>query len=90
MKNRHSNSPDDIIRLNKIAGHIRGISRMVEQDKPCDELLHQISAIQAAISKVGQLVLTDHIEECIVSRINDEEMKTELRLFKTALSRLIK
>ena len=90
MKTKHSRSDDVISRLNKIGGHVNGVARMVEQDKPCDEILLQISAIQSALSKVGQIVLTHHIEECIVQRIGDDALKGEIRLFNTALSRLIR
>lgn len=90
MDNKHANSHDVLNRLSKIEGHVRGIVKMVEQDKPCNEILLQISAIQAAISKVGEIVLTDHIEECIVSKIEDKEIKKSIRLFKDAMSRLIR
>jgi len=90
MTNKHANSDDVISRLNKIGGHVQGVARMVDTDKPCDEILLQISAIQAALSKVGQIVLANHIEECIVGRINDKALKDEIRLFTAALSRLIR
>jgi DNA-binding FrmR family transcriptional regulator len=90
MNNQHASSPDVISRLSKIEGHVRGIVKMVEQHKPCNEILLQISAIQAAISKVGEIVLTNHIEECIVSKIEDKEIKKNVRLFKDAMSRLIR
>jgi DNA-binding FrmR family transcriptional regulator len=90
MKTKHSRSDDVISRLNKIGGHVQGVARMVGQDKPCDEILLQISAIQSALSKVGQIVLVNHIEECIVQRINDAALKDEIRHFTAALSHFIR
>ncbi len=90
MVKKHASSDDVISRLNKINGHVQGVARMVDTDKPCDEILLQISAIQAALSKVGQIVLANHIEECIVGRIKDKALKDEIRHFTAALSRLIR
>ncbi len=89
MKKKHCYSDDVISRLNKIAGHVYGISKMVEEQKSCAEILLQISAIRAAIMKVGRIVLDEHIEECIIDKIEDKEIKKNIRLFTIALSRLI-
>ena len=75
MAKKHTNADDVISRLNKIGGHVHGVAKMVEQEKPCDEILLQISAIQSALSKVGQIVLASHIEECIVHKIDDKTSK---------------
>lgn len=90
MNEKHHNTDAVISRLNKISGHVRGVAKMAEQNKPCDEILLQISAIQAALSKVGQIVLVDHIEECIVQKVDDKAVKDEIRHFTAALSRLIR
>jgi DNA-binding FrmR family transcriptional regulator len=90
MINKHGNSAEVISRLSKIEGHIRGVIGMVETEKSCDEILLQFSAIQAAIKKAGQIILVDHFEHCILDRINDEDVKSDVKLFQTALSRLLK
>lgn len=90
MANKHTNADDVISRLSKIGGHVQGVAKMVGQDKPCDEILLQISAIQSALSRVGQIVLADHIEECIVQQIDDKAVKAEIRHLTAALSRLIR
>ncbi len=90
MINKHGNTAEVISRLNKIEGHIRGVIGMVETEKACDEILLQFSAIQAAIKKAGQIILVDHFEHCILDRINDEDVKGDVKLFQTALSRLLK
>ncbi len=87
---KHRSHLEVVDRLKKISGHVNGVAKMVELDKPCDEILLQLSAVQAAVVKVGQIILDDHIEECFVDRIDDPEMKESIRLFKAALSRLIR
>ena len=52
-------------RLAKAEGQLRAISRMVEQDCPPVDTLVQITAIQGALGKIGELILTDHIESCV-------------------------
>lgn len=60
-------------RLKRIEGQVRGIQRMVEEDRYCIDILVQISAINAALKKVGYSVTERHIKECINDAINNEE-----------------
>jgi DNA-binding FrmR family transcriptional regulator len=52
-------------RLKKIEGQVRGVLRMVEQDRYCVDVLTQISAIRAALHKVEEEVLKDHVAHCV-------------------------
>ena len=52
-------------RLNRIEGQIRGIRRMVEDDRSCMDVLKQIAAVRGAIRGVGMLVLEDHLKGCV-------------------------
>lgn len=52
-------------RLNKIEGQVRGINKMVQEDKYCIDILTQISAIQSALDKVGLELLTEHTRHCL-------------------------
>lgn len=58
---------DVINRLRTIKGHISGIEKMIEDDKPCDEVLLQIGAIKASIHKVGLLIMEEHAKECLIN-----------------------
>jgi DNA-binding FrmR family transcriptional regulator len=53
-------------RLKRIEGQVRGVERMVDEDRYCIDVLTQISAIQAALDKVALGLLTDHAEHCVV------------------------
>ena len=53
-------------RLSRIEGQVRGVSRMVEEDRYCIDVLTQISAIRAALDKVALGLLDDHARHCLV------------------------
>ena len=67
-----------LARLRRMEGQVRGVQRMVEEDKYCVDVLTQISSIIAAARAVGLLVLEDHIRGCVVNATDDEVMVTEL------------
>ena len=52
-------------RLSRIAGQVRGLSRMVEEDRYCIDIVTQISAVRAALRKVEEEVLRDHVAHCV-------------------------
>ncbi len=53
-------------RLARIEGQVRGVSRMVEEDRYCIDVITQISAIRAALDKVALGLLDDHARHCLV------------------------
>ena len=58
-----------INRLNRIAGQVRGVAQMVEDDRYCMDILHQIQAIKSALAKVESQVLKDHAACCVAEAI---------------------
>ena len=56
-------------RLNRIEGQVRGLARMVEQDRYCIDVVTQISAVRAALRKVEEEVLRDHVAHCVEDAI---------------------
>ena len=52
-------------RLGRIEGQVRGVSRMVEDDRYCIDVMTQISAIRAALKRVEEEVLKDHVSHCV-------------------------
>ena len=63
----YSEHKDQLLtRLRRIEGQIRGIQRMVEEDRYCIDVLTQIGAIQAALDKVALGLLDDHARHCVV------------------------
>lgn len=53
-------------RLSRIEGHIRGIKTMVQEHRPCPEVLTQVAAVRGALDKVARTILDDHLTECVV------------------------
>lgn len=58
-----------INRLNRIAGQVRGVAQMIEDDRYCIDILHQIQAIRSALAKVESQVLKDHTACCVAEAI---------------------
>ena len=56
-------------RLRRIAGQVGAVERMVDADRYCLDLMHQLAAVQAAIGKVGEVVLRSHIQSCVSDAI---------------------
>lgn len=52
-------------RLNRIAGQVAGLQRMLDESAPCVELLLQISAVQGALGSAGRVLLTHHVQRCV-------------------------
>jgi CsoR family transcriptional regulator, copper-sensing transcriptional repressor len=77
-------------RLRRIEGQVRGVERMVDEDRYCIDVITQISAIQAALDKVALGLLSDHARHCVVGGhgkgqpddLTDELMGAVNRLLK--------
>jgi DNA-binding FrmR family transcriptional regulator len=52
-------------RLRKIAGQVAALERMVDDDRYCVDVLHQIAAVRGALDKLGKLLLEGHVETCV-------------------------
>lgn len=53
-------------RVNRIAGQVAGIQRMVEEERYCVEILNQIAAVRSALDALGIELLTRHLESCVL------------------------
>ena len=58
-----------IKRLKRIEGQIRGLARMVEEDRYCIDIVTQISAVRAALRRAEEEVLRDHVDHCVEAAI---------------------
>jgi len=56
-------------RLRRIAGQVQAVERMVDEDRYCIDLMHQLAAVQAAIGKVGEVILRSHVQSCVTDAI---------------------
>ena len=78
---------DLITRLNKIEGQVRGIKKMVEDDRYCIDILTQVSAINSALNSFNKVLLSNHIRSCVVEDIKsgNDERTEELILLLTKM-----
>jgi DNA-binding FrmR family transcriptional regulator len=60
-------------RLKRIEGQVRGVHQMVENDRYCVDILHQVSAIQSAMNKVSLALLEDHTHHCVSKAIKENK-----------------
>ena len=65
-------------RLGRIEGQVRGLSKMVEEDRYCIDIVTQISAVRAALRRVEEEVLRDHVAHCVEHAISSGN-KTDQR-----------
>lgn len=73
---------DVINRLKSVEGHIRGIERMVEQDVYCIDIIRQVQAVQAALSKVSGIVLENHLNSCLISAVRGDDQAEQERVLR--------
>lgn len=63
---RHGQPPRDLLpRLSRIEGQIRGLSKMVEEERWCPDILTQIAAVEAALRRVRERLLENHLDHCV-------------------------
>jgi DNA-binding FrmR family transcriptional regulator len=68
-------------RLKRIEGQVRGLMKMVEEEKSCEEILIQIGSAKSALHKTGQLILEGHLHHCVLDGIrNGKEQETMKKL----------
>lgn len=65
-------------RFNRIEGQVRGLAKMVEQDRYCIDIVTQISAVRAALRRAEEEILKDHVAHCVEHAIASEN-KTDQR-----------
>lgn len=75
-KHRESKEYKDMInRLSRIEGQVRGIRKMLEEERYCVDILTQVSAIQSALNSFNKKLLASHIHSCVVDDIQDGKVE---------------
>lgn len=79
-------------RMKRIQGQVRGVSRMIEDESYCIDILTQISAASSALQAVARGLLDDHLAHCVVdaARQGPEEARDKLAEVSAALARLVR
>jgi DNA-binding FrmR family transcriptional regulator len=81
-----------LARLRRIEGQVRGLSRMVEDDTYCIDVLTQVSATTRALESVALKLLDEHLAHCVVdaARAGGDEAETKVREATDAIARLVR
>lgn len=77
-------------RLNRIEGQVKGIQKMVEDERYCVDILVQISAIRSAINKVGNIILENHIKGCVSSSIKEGDSEQSEKVISELMNTIDK
>ncbi len=64
-------------RLRRVEGQIRGIYRMVDERRPCVDIVTQLLAARAALDRIAEQIITSHVDECLAT-LPPEEAKTAI------------
>lgn len=78
-----------INRVSRIEGHLRGIKTMIQDDRPCPDVLIQIAAVRGGLDRVARIILDEHLSECITRAVDEGNIETEVAALKAALDRFI-
>lgn len=87
MKRKHAIAVDaDLkkdadVRLKRIEGQVRGIQRMVEENRYCADILVQISAVHESLRSVAQLILRNHLQNCATDAIRSSDPARRARMY---------
>jgi CsoR family transcriptional regulator, copper-sensing transcriptional repressor len=85
----HTQTKSVLSRLARIKGHVAAVERMVEDGRPCADVLVQISAVRAALDKTAKVLLADHMEHCILDSLHGGNAEERLKELREALQRFI-
>ena len=69
----HPSHKEQLTNLNRIEGQIRGIAKMIEEEKYCIDILNQIKAIKSALATVEGKILRNHLKACVKETLNSEQ-----------------
>jgi DNA-binding FrmR family transcriptional regulator len=69
-------------RLKTAEGHIRGIERMVEDEAYCIDILRQLQAVQAALNKVSNMILEEHLRSCLTTAVRGDDPDERERVLR--------
>jgi CsoR family transcriptional regulator, copper-sensing transcriptional repressor len=76
-------------RLSRVEGHVRGIKTMLQESRPCPDVLVQIAAVRGALQRVARIILDEHLTECVGRAAEAGNIDSEIAELKAALDRFL-
>ena len=88
----HGTKEAHLKRLKRIEGQVRGIARMVDEEKYCIDILTQVSAVTRALQSLSLGLLDEHMEHCVVEAVREggDEQAIKLKEASDAIARLVR
>ena len=77
-------------RLSRIEGQVRGIRKMIEEDRYCIDVLTQVNATRAALESVALQLLADHTEHCVTDAIRSGKGSAKVKELNDAVERMVR
>lgn len=92
MHSYSESKPQITNRLKRIEGQVRGLQRMVDEDKYCIDILDQVAAVSKALRAVSVELLDEHLRHCVAEAVHDEGADAEAKLAEasSAVARLLR
>jgi CsoR family transcriptional regulator, copper-sensing transcriptional repressor len=79
-----------LARLRRIEGQVRGLQRMVEEDRYCIDVLTQVRAVTSALESTSLLLLEDHVRHCVADAIRAGDGTEKVEELNAAIERLVR
>lgn len=81
-----------VTRLNRVEGQIRGIRRMVQEPRPCIEILQQLAAAEAALNRISLAIFKHHVETCVTEALpkGEAERRKQMNELVDIFDRFVK
>jgi len=84
-----NSKPQIQARLSRLEGQVRGIHRMVDEERYCIDILTQVNAVKAALDKVAIALLDDHVQHCVADAIRAGDGDAKVSELSTAIGRFL-
>jgi len=79
-----------LTRLRRIEGQVRGLQRMVEEDRYCGDVLTQISSVQKALRSTGKIITRNHLETCVTDALRSGDHDAAQQTYQEIMDLLYK
>ena len=84
-----NSKPQIEARLSRVEGQVRGIHRMVAQERYCIDILTQVNAVKAALDRVAIALLDDHVQHCVADAVRAGDGEAKLDELSAAIGRFL-
>jgi len=86
MQDREKDGLELVARLRRIEGQVRGLQRMIQEEQDCADVITQLSAVRAALDRVGFIILSRRMEDCLRRKLergekSEKSLEDAMRLF---------